>query len=197
MMAGTPCPQSIVEAAENGLKQKAKYLWMPSVCKPLSQVGKAVVSGDGSASNGWWIMGGGGRDINSTLEDSNPVIVWARDMLKKSTPPLDPKSSSNLGSGVSIGWDWVQTIRIAQELDGGMTRANLMTAARSMEMTQPFYLDGIKFNLNGNKDAYWIEGSDISKFDSVQQAWIPQSGIVELSGKSSNCAWDQSISNCK
>ncbi|MDH4144389.1 MAG: ABC transporter substrate-binding protein [Acidimicrobiia bacterium] len=191
MVAGTPCSQAITEAAENGMRDKAKYLWMPSVCKPSSQVGKDVV---GDLSNGWWIMGGGGRDINSPAEDKNPFIVWARQVL--ADHGLNAKDSGNLGSGISIGWDWVQTVAIAGQLDGGLTRANLIVAARSMEMTHPMYLPGIKFNLNGNADAYWIEGSDISKYDSAQQTWVPQGDIIDLSGKSSNCAWDQSIGNC-
>ena len=191
MTAGTSCSQAITEAAENGLREKAKYLWMPSVCKPSSQVGRAVV---GDLSNGWWIMGGGGRDINSPNEDNNPFIVWARDLLRQGG--YDPKSSGNLGSGIFIGWDWVQAIAIAGQLDGGLTRANLMVPPRAMEMTHPGYLDGIKFNLNGNKDAYWIEGSDISRYDAAQQSWIPQGDIIELSGKSSNCAWSQATSSC-
>ena len=82
------------------MKEKVKYLWMPSVCKPSSQVGKAVVGGDGAASNGWWIMGAGGRDFNSTAEDANPAIVWGRDILKQGG--FDYKSSGNLGSGISF-----------------------------------------------------------------------------------------------
>ncbi|MEZ5234241.1 MAG: ABC transporter substrate-binding protein [Acidimicrobiales bacterium] len=191
MLAGTPCSQAIIEAAENGMKDSAKYLFMPSVCKPSSQVGRDVV---GDASDGWWIMGGGGRDINSPGEDANPFIIWARDVLKQAG--YNAKDSGNFGSGISIGWSWAQTLKIAGELDGGLTRANLIVAARSMEMTHPMYLDGIKFNLNGNADAYWIEGSDLSQYDAAQQSWIPQGDIIELSGKSKNCAWDQAISNC-
>ena len=71
-----------------------------------------------------------------------------------------------------------------------------MTALRATEMTHPGYLDGIKFGLNGNKDAYWIEGSDLSKYNAAEQSWIQQGDIIELSGKSVNCAWDQSIAAC-
>ena len=107
------------------------------------------------------------------------------------------KASGNLGSGITYGWAWSQGLIIAGQLDGGLTRANFITALRSMEMTNPWYQDGIKFNLNGGKDAYWIEGSDISKYDSAQQTWIKQGDLIELSGKSANCAWDQAIANCK
>ena len=195
MTAGTSCTQAITESAQNGMKEKVKYLWMPSVCKASSQVGKDKVGGDGSATNGWWIMGGGVRDWNSPGEDANPFIVWGRELLK--TNGLDSKASGNLGSGISFAWSWSQAIAIAGQLDGGLTRANLATAMRAMEMTHPAYLGGIKFNLNGNKDAYWIEGSDISKYDSAKQSWIQQGDIIELSGKSKNCFWDQAAGLCK
>ena len=51
--------------------------------------------------------------------------------------------------GAIGGTEEAMRLVIAGELDGGLTRANLMVAARSMEMTHPMYLDGIKFNLNG------------------------------------------------
>jgi hypothetical protein len=58
-------------------------------------------------------------------------------------------------------------------------------------------LPGIKYNLNGNSDAFFLEGSEIAQFDSSKQQWIQQGPIVELSGKSKNCAWDASTSTCK
>ena len=42
-----------------------------------------------------------------------------------------------------------------------------------------------------------VEGSDIAIFDAATQSWNQQGDIIELSGKSSNCAWDQAIGNCK
>ena len=192
MVAGTPCSQSFVEAAQNGMKETAKYLMAASVCKPSSQSGKDVV---GDATSGWWVMGGGGRDINSPIEDDNPWIIWARDTLRAGG--YDAKDSGNLGSGMSIGWDWVQALAIAGQLDGGLDSANLIVALRSMDMTHPAYLDGIKFNLNGNADAYWIEGTEVGQYDYDKQAFIQQGDIIELSGKSKNCSWDQSAGTCK
>ena len=193
MLAGTACPQTVIEAAENGMKEEAKYLFLPSVCKASStNVSREKV---GDASDGWWIMGGGYRDLNSSGEDNDPFVVWARDQLRMNG--IDPKSSGNLGQGVLTGWGWSQAMAIAGELDGGLTRTNLIVAVRSMDMTNPMLLDGIKFNMNGNKDAYLFEGSDISQWDSAQQSWIPQGDVIDLSGKSPLCAWDQSVSNCK
>jgi hypothetical protein len=72
-----------------------------------------------------------------------------------------------------------------------------MTALRSMEMTHPMLLPGIKFNMSGNRDAYFIEGSDIGKYDSSKQQWAQQGDVIDLSGASKPCAYDQSTSVCK
>ena len=47
MSGGTQCPQIITEAANNGMKGKVKYMFMASVCKGSSFVGKDKVGGDG------------------------------------------------------------------------------------------------------------------------------------------------------
>ena len=63
-------------------------------------------------------------------------------------------------------------------------------------MTHPWLLPGIKFNMNGNADAYFVEGSDISRWDAATQEWIQQGPVIDLSGKSTNCHWDTATSAC-
>jgi branched-chain amino acid transport system substrate-binding protein len=195
MVAGTPCTQSIVEAAQNGMKQKVKYLFQPSVCVGASFVGKDKVGGDGSSSNGWWIVNGGAKDINDTSQFSDPFIAWARDLL--TSHGIDPKSSGSLGSGFGFSWPMAQALMIAGQLSGGLTRSNLILAIRSLDMTDPYALAGIKFHMDGNKDAYLTEGGIFQKYDSTKQAFISQGNVIDLDGKSKNCAWDQGAGLCK
>ena len=194
MTAGASCTQAINAAAENGMKGTVKYLFMPSVCKSASFVSKEKVGGDGTQSDSWWIIGGGAKDLNSPLYDKDIFITYGRDILTKAG--VDYKTSGSFGSGYLFAWSADQAFRIASDLPGGLTRSNLILAVRSMEMTHPMFLEGIKFNMNGNKDSYLIEGSDIAKYNAGTQIWDQQGGIIELSGKSSNCAWDQAIGNC-
>ncbi len=65
-----------------------------------------------------------------------------------------------------------------------------------MDMTAPFLLKGIKYNMNGNKDAYFTEGSEFSKYDGAKQVWLQQGALIEQSGESPNCAWDQQKGAC-
>jgi branched-chain amino acid transport system substrate-binding protein len=195
MTAGISCTLAITEAAENGMKESVDYLFMPSVCKASSTVGKEKVGGDGSASGGWWIIGGGQKDIASPLFENDPYIKWAKELL--TAKGIDYKSSGQFGLGFFHAWAGDQALRIASQLEGGLTRVNLMIAVRSMDMVNPMLLPGIAFNMNGNKDAYFVEGTDISRYDYTKQAWIQEGGIIELSGQSKPCSWDQSVGICK
>ena len=192
MLTGTPCAQSATEAAQNGMNEKTKYRFMPSVCKSATFVGKTVV---GDAANGWWIIGGGFRDLAAPSEDGNPYVQWARKTLTDAG--YDYKVSSFFGVGLAFGWSRAQVYAIAGQLDGGLTRANMITALRSLDMTPAAYLWGIKANMNGNKDAYWIEGSEIAQYDSATGNWKAQGPIIELSGKSPTCAWNQTTAACE
>jgi branched-chain amino acid transport system substrate-binding protein len=195
MTAGTSCTQAITEAAENGMKESVKYLFMPSVCVTSSFVGKDKVGGDGSASNGWWIVNGGQKDLNDPNFANDPYIKWARELLL--AKGIDPKSSGSLGSGLSFAFPMVQVLQIAGQLDGGLTRTNLMVALRSMDITHPNLLDGIRVNMKGNADPYFVEGGIYQTYDSAKQTWVSQTDVIELSGKSKSCVWDQAVSNCK
>jgi branched-chain amino acid transport system substrate-binding protein len=195
MVAGTPCTQAIVEAAENGMKEEVEYNFQPSVCAASSFVGKDKVGGDGSATNGWWIVNGGTKDPNSPAFDDDVIVKWYREQL--TAKGIDYKSSGSLGSGYLFEWPLSQALQIAGQLEGGLNRTNLVVALRSMDMIHPFLLDGIRFNMSGNKDPYFIEGGIYQKYDSAKQGWVDEGSPIELSGRSKPCAWDQSIGNCK
>jgi branched-chain amino acid transport system substrate-binding protein len=195
MLAGTACTQIITEAAQNGMKDKVKYLFQPSVCAASSFVGKDKVGGDGSASNGWWIVNGGAKDLNGPEKDTDPYIKWARDLLQ--SKGVAPESSGSLGSGFLFAFPMVQGLEIAGQLDGGLTRSNFITALRAFDMTNPFLLPGMGFNMKGNADSYLIEGGIYQTYNSQKQGWESQGEVIDLSGKSHNCAWDQASATCK
>ncbi len=194
MVFSSYCTQVVTEAAQDGMKDTAKYLFQPSVCPGNTYVKKEAVGSDGAASDGWWQVNAGGKEINDPSQFKDPFVAWTRDLLTKDG--IDPASSSTLGSGIYFGWAWVQALRIAGELKGGLTRANLMLAVRSMDMTHPYLLHGILFNANGLKDSYLTEGGALQSWDAAGQVWKREGGVIDLSGKSQNCAYDQSTGLC-
>ncbi len=193
--AGTSCTQAVTEAAQNGLKEKALYVFQPSVCKANSFMGKDKVGGDGKASDGWWVVGGGTKALEAQSFDADIWAMECRKRLEKNS--IDwVKNPAYMSGACRWGWSTEQVFRIASELDGGLTRVNLMVALRNFDLTAPYLLQGAKFNLSGNKDAYLTEASEFGKYDYLKQSFIQQGDLIELSGKSKNCAWNQQTGNC-
>ena len=64
---------------------------------------------------------------------------------------------------------------IAGELDGGLTRTQPHRGPADDRHDEPAVrCAGIKFNMNGNADAFLIEGSDISQWTSRSRQWVQQ-----------------------
>ena len=195
MLAGTQCTQIVTEAAQNGLKNQAKYLFMPQTCPGASFIGKDKVGGDGSAGDGWWLLSNGVKDTRDPAFAGDPYVQWLKGAMK--AKGLDPDTSVNFAGGISYGFPVVQALAIAGQLDGGLNRTNFMLALRSMDMTPPMLLWGIRLHMDGLKDAYIVEAGQFMKWDAAKQTYEPQGEIIDLDGKAKLCAWDQATSTCK
>ena len=57
-------------------------------------------------------------------------------------------------------------------------------------MTNPIFVEGIKFHMDGNKDAYFVEGGQLPAVGLGQADLDPQGAVIDLDGKSKNCAWN-------
>lgn len=194
MVAGTFCTLAVTEAAQNGMHDNVKYMWQPGTCAGSTQLSKEKVGADGSASQGWYIVNGGAKDIRDKTQASDPTVAWARQILTDAGN--NPDDAAELGLGMIYAWAWVQTLQIAGELDGGLNRANLLLAARSLDMNNPLQLPGITFHMDGNKDSYYTEGAIYQQFDVAKQSYVSVGEVFNLDGKSPNCKFDQSKGSC-
>ena len=194
MVAGGLCSDAVVEAAQNGMKTTVAYLWQPSTCAGSTQLARGKVGGDGSAAEGWWIVNGGSKDVRDPNQLSDPTVVWAREVLTAHGD--DPDAAVELGLGVLYGWAWAQVIQIAGQLDGGLTRANTILAARSLDMNNPLQLPGVVFHVDGNRDAYYSEAGVFQQFDVAQQSYISKSQVFSVDGASKNCHFEQATASC-
>ena len=184
MTTNNPCLLALQEADRSGLTETTEVRFLPSVCKPVS----AYAGPAGEASDGWLIFGGGLKDNTDVQYADDTYISWMNGVIEEAG--LDT-SVSFTGTGFGlIGWPSVEVLRVAAELDGGLTRANYMVALRSFESKHPMLLDAIVFAQNGLEDAYWLEGSDLSRFDFASQSWIVEGGVIDLNGESGLCEWD-------
>lgn len=188
-VAGTACTQAVNESAQNGMKEQVKYKFLDSSCK-ASGVKPLTL---GAAMDNWYADGGGYRDLFAPASDTDPWMLWARQMLKDAG--IDYKSSTSFNSALFYMWPWIQAFKIADDLPGGLTRTNFNLAFRAMDMTHPHLYPGIKFNMNGNKDAFFVEGSDITRWDGAKQAWVVEN-VIDVSGRTKPCLWDENANKC-
>lgn len=189
MTTGNACLLAIQEVEKAGLRETLSAAFTSSVCKGI----EAFMVPAGEASDGWWIVGGGQKDLADANDDDIFINFLNEYLLSEG---LDP-SISLLGSGVFYAFGQVEGLKIAAELPGGLNRTNFILALRSLSVKHPMLLDGITFAVDGNADAYYIEGSDISQFGYATKSWTQVGDLVDLNGSSPNCAWDKDNGGCK
>ena len=190
MTAGNPCLLAIQEVEASGLYDRLSAAFTPSVCKGIA----AYLAPAGMAADDWWVVGGGLKDTTDPGKMDEPFIKFVRDMI--SDAGEDPGISLT-GDGACRGLEFTEAFRIADALPGGMSRTNLMLALRNFKIYNPCVMDGIQTELNGNADAYYIEGSDFSQFDAEQQTWNQIGDVVDANGGTPNCRWDKANGGCR
>lgn len=105
-----------------------------------------------------------GKEITYPEYDGNADIVKARELLTKYAPGAPIAVSL-----VPTGWLYGEILRDvlvrASKLDGGLTRPNVVVAARQTNLTSPLLYDGVKLKLDGTKDPYLIEAGRVEKWN--------------------------------
>ncbi|MEM8922052.1 MAG: ABC transporter substrate-binding protein [Actinomycetota bacterium] len=183
MTAGNPCLLAVQEAGNSGLTESAKALFAPSVCKDPN----AYMIPAGEAANGFLIVGGGVKATTDPQYADDAYVSWVNSEME--ARGLDT-SIGLYGTGFAqYGWPHVEALRIAAELEGGLSRTNLLLALRGMDLVHPLTLDGISFSVNGAEDGYYIEGSEFSEYDAASESWTQLGAAIDLNGSSPKCSW--------
>ncbi len=185
MTAGNPCLLAVQEAGNSGLTETADLLFAPSVCKDPN----AYMIPAGDAADGFLIVGGGAKATTDVQYADEPFIKFVNEELEAAG--LDT-SVGLYGTGFGqFGFAHVETMRIAAELEGGLTRSNFLLAQRSLNIDHPLFLDGISFAVDGAADAFFIEGSEFSEYNAAEESWTQLGDVVDLNGSSPNCSWSE------
>ncbi len=184
MTAGNPCLLAVQEAGASGLNDIVEASFAPSVCKGI----EAYMKPAGDAGDDWWIFGGGAKDTSDPAYITEPFIAWLNDNLDAAG--LD-SSISLYGTGYWYGYPYVESLRTAAALPGGLTRTNFILAVRAVDVYHPMLLTGMTFAMNGAVDAYAVEGSDLSQYDASQHTWNQIGDVIDLNGLSVNCVWTE------
>ncbi|MDA3040308.1 MAG: ABC transporter substrate-binding protein [Actinomycetota bacterium] len=189
MMAGNPCLQMIEEAGRNGMQSSGMVLFISQTCKDPN----SFMIPAGSSSDGWYIVGGG-QKVNTDPQYADDVYVQFANQLITDAGH-DPKIGL-IFTGMFFIWGTVEALRIAEALPDGLTRTNFMLALRSLDLEHPQLVKGVKFRVDGTNDAYLVEGSDFSQWDSEGETWKQLGGLVDIDGLSGTCTWKTDGSGC-
>ncbi|MPY91673.1 MAG: ABC transporter substrate-binding protein [Acidimicrobiia bacterium] len=194
MLGGAHCTQTVLEAAQNGMKDTTEYLFLGQGCTGASWIGKDKLGGDGSAGDGWWVISNGVKDMRDPAFAEDPYVQWLREGME--AKGIDPDASVNIGGGINFAFPVAQALVITGQLEGGVTRTNFQLAMRAMDMTSPMLLEGIRLHMDGLDDPYIVEAGLFQTWDAANQTYIRQGDIIDLEGRAEPCAWDQTVGAC-
>ncbi len=130
-------------------------------------------------------------------DDADPEgwSSWASAVLAATGYPA-PQSPALL-DGFASAWSMHQSMLIAEQLPGGLSRPNLLLAARALTMDNPSLADGIGYGMAGGADGDLIEGAPILRYVHADKRWEASDlGVIDLSGQVPPCAWDRVAQSC-
>ncbi|MFN0089617.1 MAG: ABC transporter substrate-binding protein [Acidimicrobiales bacterium] len=184
MTAGNFCTMGIKAVAESSWRPKERLV--SNTCNGLTFFKPAGAAAEG------WVSVSDRKDVSDPADQKDPKIAEFRDILSKAG--LDPNNTT-IGGGIGqYGWSMVDLLQRASKLPGGLSRTNAMLAARSVNTVHPYFRDGIKYRMNGNKDAYPIEGAITVRWTippgQENGSNVPFGTLKDLDGQTPNCAWD-------
>src|SRR5437868_8257345 len=120
-------------------------------------------------------MSAGLKDMVDPAYQDDAYVKWLEGAMR--AKGIDPTASSNLSGGINYGFPIVEALIMGGQLDGGLTRTNFQLALRSIDMTTPMLLPGIRLHMDGMTDAYPVEGGIFQKWDSAKQTYVNQGSV--------------------
>jgi len=191
LIAGTSeaCARMTAAVVGRGLPAATRVVVQTSGCGP-SQPGPSV---DGGPSGTSWLAVG---RPHRTPQPDDAWTTWAESVLEAAG--LGPFPSPAALEGLASGWSLHQAILIAGELPGGLSRPNLVVAARAMRLSHPGLVDGVGYAMQGGLDAALIEGAPILRYDPGGPGWVPSDiGVIDVAGLTPPCRWDPEQRLCR
>ena len=132
---------------------------MSATCASLSQFFQPLIDQG---------LTGEGTHIIQYLSDPNdpafaddPFVQFFRETV--TAHGLDPKQTTYF-TGYVFAWYTVEILNLANQLEGGLNRSNILIANRSLDSQFPGLLPPLRGRLEGLKDAYLSEGGRIAQY---------------------------------
>ncbi len=177
------CAQMITEVDDSELRASLEAALVSSQCR----IGDFYTPPEGTAGDGWWIALGGSKNADDPQFADEPLMSLLRSQLPDSSLAQRRELFS---TGFRYAYAYVEALRVAAALPGGLTRPNFMLATRTLDFEHPLYHDGIAASMNGNEDAYLIEGTQFAQYNAAKRRWEQVGDIVDINGQTPDCDWD-------
>jgi branched-chain amino acid transport system substrate-binding protein len=154
---GAFCTQAMAEVEK-------QTTWHPLVimsatCASLNQFFKPLID-QGLTGNGTYLIQSG-IDVLDPINATNPLVALYNKVLPEQG--LDPKVTT-YATGWAYAWFTVEALKLATTYQGGIDRGNILLAARGLREPFPFNVPGVTSIMDGLKDAYPIEGGQMTQY---------------------------------
>ena len=164
---GAPCSQSMSALASSS--------WDPvtilsNTCQTISSYFTPVdPAGEGV------LVAANRKTAGDPQYDDDPAVQEAIEILEEAG--LDPYAGSSY-TGLAFAHSLVEGLRAAAEMEGGLTRLNMMRAVWNADWTNPLLLEGMTEQTDGVNDAYLVEAARMAAYQPPAEG--EQSGSYEF-----------------
>jgi branched-chain amino acid transport system substrate-binding protein len=173
------CTQGMAEVEKGAWKPK---VMMSATCASLSQFFQPLID-QGLTGEGTYMIQFA-KDPNDPAFADDPFVKLFHATLAEQG--LDSKQTT-YGTGWLFAWYLAEIMKLAETYNGGLNRANIMVAARSIQATSPSLIEGLTNKMEGQKDAYLNEGGRIAQYTITDPKQLgsfkPVGEVVDLEGQ--------------
>jgi branched-chain amino acid transport system substrate-binding protein len=170
-----------------GMADVEKGSWKPTVimsgtCASLNQFFQPLIDQGLTGKDTYLIQNF--KDVNDPANANDPMVKAYLEQSKKDG--LDPAKTTYF-TGWIYAWTITEILNEAATYDGGLNRANIMLAARSIKQTNPILINGLQFKMDGLNDAYLVEGGQMVQYKVTDPKqfgkYVPSGDLINLEGQ--------------
>lgn len=183
MTVAEHCAPTITQVEAAGLVETLDAAFATQACHPAD----TYLAPAGEATDGWWIATGGAKSHDDPTHADEPIMKLLRSSIDSDS---SSQSQELFALGYRYGYTYVEALRTAAALPGGLTRSNFMLAVRALDFDHPLYLDGVPARMRGAADASLIEGSQFSQYDAAADELVQKGDVLDIDGQTPDCRWD-------
>ncbi len=162
LTAGNPCLLAMQEVGAAPRQPGMRFLLSP--CHNPN----AFLVPAGAAADGWLGFTSGPEHLDQLHQGPDSIGAWIDEQL--SERGIDSSWGATV-DGWHWAWHYVELLRIADSLPGGLTRPNLLLAAWSADLRPPLNWPGVRFTLNGLADPHPIETARLLGYSASDETW--------------------------